>query len=65
MNDRERLKHLLHHWLEHNLEHAETYREWAAKTASSGNEELSKVLETLCDETKKLNRLVEEALKKI
>ncbi|HYA32145.1 MAG TPA: hypothetical protein VED67_05235, partial [Thermodesulfovibrionales bacterium] len=65
VNDSEKLKHLLNHWMVHNLDHAEIYREWAAKTASSGNDDLSKVLEKLCDETKKLNILIEEALKKV
>lgn len=64
MNDREKLKHLLHHWMEHNLEHAEIYREWAGKVSSAGDEELSQILASLCDETRKLNRLFEEALKK-
>jgi hypothetical protein len=50
--------------MEHNLEHAETYLEWARKVSSSGDEELSQILTRLCDETKKLNRLFEEALKK-
>jgi hypothetical protein len=65
VNDREKLRHLLHHWMEHNLEHADVYREWAAKASSSGDEDLSKILGSLCEETKKLNRLFEEALKKV
>lgn len=65
MNDGEKLKHLLHHWLEHNLEHAGVYRDWAGRVSAAGNEELSHILASLCDETKKLNRLIEEALKKV
>ncbi len=65
MNDRDKLKHLLEHWMEHNLEHAEVYKEWAAKASSSGDKDLSEILESLYDETRKLNRLFEEALKKV
>ncbi len=65
MDDLQKLKHLLHHWKEHNDEHAETYRDWAEKASSLGNEELSKVLDNLYHETKKLNGLFEEAMRKI
>jgi hypothetical protein len=65
MEDLQKLKHLLHHWKEHNDEHAETYRQWAEKAATLGNKELSEVLGKLCDETKKMNRLFEEAMRKI
>ncbi|MGD1075054.1 MAG: hypothetical protein ABR903_03105 [Thermodesulfovibrionales bacterium] len=65
MNDLEKLKQLLHHWSEHNDEHAETYRGWAKKASSLGNVDLSKILETLHHETKKLTALFEEARKKI
>jgi len=65
VNDREKLRHLLQHWMEHNLEHAEVYREWASKASSSGDEGLSKILESLYTETKKLNGLFEEALKRV
>jgi hypothetical protein len=65
MDDLQKLKHLLHHWKEHNNEHAETYRDWAEKASSIGNEELSKILGNLYHETKKLNGLFEEAMKAI
>jgi hypothetical protein len=65
MSEREKLRHLLHHWMEHNLEHAEVYREWAGKASSLGDEELSQVLGRVYDETKKLNQLFEEALKRV
>ncbi|MFA4915249.1 MAG: hypothetical protein WC560_01080 [Syntrophales bacterium] len=65
MNELEKLKVLLPHWMEHNSEHAESYREWAEKTSSLGKEELSKILFSLSKETRKLNELFEEALKKI
>lgn len=51
--------------MEHNLEHAEVYREWAGKASSSGDEELSEILGRLFDETRKLNQLFEEALKRV
>jgi len=65
MNELDKLKYLLFHWKEHNDEHAETYRQWAEKAATLGNNELSEVLGKLCDETKKMNRLFEEAMRKI
>jgi len=65
MNELEKLKSLLHHWQEHNDEHAETYRDWARKTASLGNKELSLILESLYTQTKELSELFEKARKKI
>ncbi len=61
MDELEKLKTLLHHWMEHNDEHAEAYRDWAKKASSLGNEELSKILDLLYHETKRLNRLIEKA----
>lgn len=65
MNDLAKLNKLLHHWMEHNDEHAETYKEWAGKVAALGKTDLSETLLKLCNDTKKLNSLFEEALKKI
>jgi len=65
MNELEKLKVLLPHWMGHNNEHAESYRDWAEKVSSLGNEELSKILFSLSHETRKLNELFEEAMKKI
>ena len=64
MNELEKLKVLLHHWMEHNNEHADSYRDWAEKASSLGNEELAKALRRLYEETKRLNGLFAEALKK-
>jgi hypothetical protein len=63
VNDREKLKSLLHHWREHNHEHAAVYHEWAIKVSSHGDEELSKILLTLSRETRKLDEIIEKALK--
>ncbi len=65
MDELEKIKRLLQHWMEHNNEHVRIYRDWAEKAASLGNEELSKILIGLSDETKKLDRLFEEAIKMI
>lgn len=65
MNELEKLKRLLHHWQHHNDEHAEVYKQWADKVISFENKELSKILTDLYNETKKLNRLFEDALKMI
>lgn len=65
MDELEKLKKLLHHWQEHNNEHAEVYREWAEKLLLLDRVELSKDLGRLCDETKKIGGLFEEAIKKM
>ncbi|MDO8785055.1 MAG: hypothetical protein Q7J12_02445 [Syntrophales bacterium] len=65
MNELEKLKVLLQHWMEHNTEHADNYKVWAGKASSLGNEELSKTLLRLYEETRKLNELFEEAQRKI
>ncbi|MDI6890144.1 MAG: hypothetical protein QMC83_04285 [Thermodesulfovibrionales bacterium] len=65
MDELEKLKRLLHHWMEHNNEHAEAYRDWAKKTSSLGNREISEILDLLYYEAKRLNRLFEKAMKKI
>jgi rubrerythrin len=62
MDELARLGKLLQHWMEHNDEHAETYRDWAEKASSLGNEDLSKVLNSLHDQTKRLKDLFDEAL---
>lgn len=64
MDEIDKLKKLLHHWQEHNDEHAEVYREWSEKAASFGRRELSEVLLRLYNETKKINKLFEEAITK-
>jgi hypothetical protein len=63
VNEREKLRHLLHHWREHNREHAEVYREWAERVSASGNKELAEILERLHHDAGRLNLLFEEALK--
>jgi hypothetical protein len=65
VNEREKLRHLLHHWMEHNQEHAGVYGEWAEKASASGDRELSTILSRLHNETEKLNKLFEEALKRV
>ena len=62
MNDREKLKSLLHHWMEHNHEHAEVYSEWARKASALGNEELSGILMQLAQETETLDKLLQKAI---
>ncbi|NOZ25751.1 MAG: hypothetical protein GXO94_06660 [Nitrospirae bacterium] len=65
MNEIEKLRRLLHHWMEHNDEHANVYRQWAGKARSFGRADVSAVLERLEQETRSLNRLLEEALEKL
>lgn len=65
MDEIEKLKKLLHHWQEHNNEHAEVYREWAEKLSFLGKGDSAKELERLYRETKNMNALFEEALRKL
>lgn len=65
MNDLEKLTRLLNHWMEHNDEHASVYRDWAEKVSAMGSTELSRIMGTLYQETKKLNQLFEDALRVI
>lgn len=65
MDELEKLKMLLHHWMEHNNEHVQLYRDLSEKASPLGNRELSVILKRLSNETEKLNRLFEEAIKKI
>lgn len=63
MNELEKLKMLLQHWMEHNNGHVQLYRDWAEKAPLLGNRELCEILRRLSNETEKLNRLFEEAIK--
>lgn len=65
MNESEKLKLLLNHWMEHNNEHAAIYKDWAEKASAFGNEGLSETLCRLYHESKKLNLLFGEAIRKI
>ncbi|NWF94207.1 MAG: hypothetical protein HXY46_15005 [Syntrophaceae bacterium] len=65
MDELEKLKKLVPHWMEHNDEHAETYKKWAEKASSLGKEELSGILMRLHQESRKLRRLFEEAMRTI
>ena len=61
MTELEKLKHLLKHWIEHNDAHIKTYSEWASKTKSLGEKELSVILDQIAEESKKLNGLFSKA----
>ena len=63
MDDLEKLKKLLPHWMEHNDEHAKTYKDWAEKMSSLGKKELSEALRVIHQESQKLGKLFEEALR--
>ena len=63
MDEVEKLKILLPHWMEHNDEHAKTYKDWAEKMSSLGKKELSEVLAVIHQESQKLRRLFQEALR--
>jgi uncharacterized protein (UPF0128 family) len=61
----EKLKRLLEHWMEHNNKHVQLYRDWAEKASPLSNRKLPEILRRLSNETEKLNRLFEEAIKMI
>ena len=63
MDDLEKLKKLLPHWMEHNDEHARTYKDWAQRMSSLGKNELSDALKEIHQESEKLQKLFEKALK--
>ncbi len=63
MDELEKLKKLLHCRMEHNGRDVRIHRDWAEKASFLCNEELSKILIDLSDETKKPDRLFEEAIK--
>ncbi len=65
MTDLEKLKHLLKHWIEHNDAHIKTYNEWASKTESLGEHDLSHIIKQISDDSEKLNELFEKANKLI
>ncbi len=61
MTELEKLKHLLKHWIEHNDAHIKTYGEWASRTDSLGEKELSGILNQIVEESKRLNALFSKA----
>lgn len=61
MTELEKLKHLLKHWIEHNDAHIKTYSEWATRTDSLGEKELSELLGQIAEESKRLNDLFSRA----
>ena len=61
MTELEKLKHLLKHWIEHNDAHIKTYSEWASRTGSLGEKELSGILNQIVEESKRLNALFSKA----
>jgi hypothetical protein len=63
MNDMEKLATLFLHWKEHNMEHAETYRNWAEKTARLGRQDLSDILNRLYNGAKDMDKLFDEVAK--
>jgi len=63
MTELEKLKHLLEHWMEHNDAHVTTYNEWAGKAESLGRKDVAELLRQISDDSRKLNKLFEKAIK--
>ncbi len=65
MDELEKLRKLLPHWMEHNDERAKTYEAWALKMSFLGKKELSEALKAIHQESQKLRKLFEQALRLI
>jgi len=63
MEEIKRIRNLIEYWMKHNEKRAESYMEWAAKVSDKGNEDLSRILVRLYLESRRMNRLFEEARK--
>jgi hypothetical protein len=61
----EKLIKLLEHWIRHNQEHAQTYGDWAEKTAAESKGEVSILLNEAVSLSMDLNRKFEKALAKM
>ena len=64
MDGMQKLRTLLIHWRKHNEAHTETYRKWSEKI-SAENKDLAEILARIHQESKKLDDLFEEALRRI
>ena len=63
LEENEKIVNLIEYWIRHNEDHAKSYMEWASKAADAGNEDLSRILVKLYLESRRMNRLFEEARK--
>ncbi|MBF0538827.1 MAG: hypothetical protein HQL03_11320 [Nitrospirae bacterium] len=63
MTNLERLQSLLIHWKHHNIEHASDYQGWSETMSEEGHVELSEVMQTISQESLRVNELFDKALR--
>lgn len=62
---KEKLGKLLPYWIKHNEDHAKTYLEWSKKADIEGLKDVVSCLEKASKLTMSINKLLNEAMKKI
>lgn len=63
MEEIQKIRKLIEYCMKHNEDYAESYMDWASKAANAGNENLSRILIKLSLESRRINRLFEQAQK--
>jgi hypothetical protein len=53
---------MLEHWVHHNEDHARSFREWAERARSLGQEEVAVILEETAGAAHHQNKRLEDAL---
>ena len=64
-SERQKLKVLLGYWMEHNCEHADEFKEWAGKTKTIGDDDISNYLLQAAQEIDQANGWLNRALEKL
>lgn len=49
--DLRKLQLMLDHWIEHDASHVESYREWAQKASTAGEEEIAREIHLAMDDS--------------
>jgi hypothetical protein len=49
--DLKKLRMMLEHWIEHDESHVESYREWAQKASTAGEEEIAREIHLAIDDS--------------
>jgi hypothetical protein len=65
LSDREKLERLLRYWINHNEEHVSSYLEWSKKAVTLEINEVAELLNEAANTALSVNRLFQEALKKL
>lgn len=64
-SEKEKLGKLFQYWIKHNEDHAKTYLEWSKKADIEGLKYVVSCLEKASELTMSINKLFNEAMKKI